>query len=167
MKRFAFLLLVAAATASCGDKEPREPGERLVMASEADTITLSVKGGDLAVDWGDGSRVTVDTAVDITTHRYARAGTRTITVTGTGITRLTCTGNRLTSLDVSHGPALSQLSCDDNQLSAAALDALFSSLRSSPPVNSTLRFDGNPGSDACDVTIAKAKGWLSGRWDPE
>jgi hypothetical protein len=50
--------------------------------------------------------------------------------------------------------------CNNNQLSASALNALFSSL---PTINEgdegQIIINGNPGEDTCDKSIAINKGW--------
>ena len=97
----------------------------------------------------------------------------------TTLTSLNCSGNQLTSLDLSKNTALRELYCWNNQLISLdvsknntalvnlscyrnllqtdALNALFYSL---PYVTSgELDIYYNPGTDACDRSIATAKGW--------
>jgi hypothetical protein len=52
------------------------------------------------------------------------------------------------------------LRCSNNQLTAAALNALFGSL----PIKTSayggqISISGNPGADACNKSIAENKGW--------
>jgi hypothetical protein len=63
-------------------------------------------------------------------------------------------------LDMSNNTALIGLNCFSNQLSAAALDALFVSLHSNAIVgeNYISIFD-NPGVTICNPNIASDKGW--------
>ena len=79
----------------------------------------------------------------------------------TALKTLYCDNNQLTNLDVSKNTALTYLNCRNNQLQADALNTLFHSL----PVFSLgiILIAGNPGTDACDKSIATAKGWTV--WD--
>jgi len=66
----------------------------------------------------------------------------------------------LERLDVSKNTALKILWCTRNQLSAAALDALFSTLHSNTFLGKIIHVSGNPGTDACNPSIATEKGWI-------
>ncbi len=80
----------------------------------------------------------------------------------TELTSLSCTGNSLTSLDLSKNTKLTSLSCYQNQISGEGMDALIASL---PEVsNGELRIiynynEGNEMSTA-QAAAAKAKGWI-------
>ena len=76
--------------------------------------------------------------------------------TNTQLGTLICNNNQLTSLDVSN-PVLARLDCSTNNLSINALNDLFVSL----PITSfgTIFIDNNPGTDACERSIATDKGW--------
>ena len=75
----------------------------------------------------------------------------------TALTYLSCGYNNLTSLDVSKNTALTDLSCGYNNFSASALNQIFRDL---PQVTSgTIYMSGNPGTETCDKSIAKNKGW--------
>jgi len=66
-------------------------------------------------------------------------------------------GNYLTNLDISGNNELTELSCDTNEFSVSSLNNLSEML---PVVKEgKLNFEGNPGTDACDVCIAENKGW--------
>ncbi|MDE7074636.1 MAG: leucine-rich repeat domain-containing protein, partial [Odoribacter sp.] len=74
----------------------------------------------------------------------------------TSLTHLNCGNNNLTSLDVSKNTALTRLYCYSNNLSATALNKIFNDL---PQRTSELNISYNPGSNTCDTSIAKNKGW--------
>jgi len=79
----------------------------------------------------------------------------------TALTELYCPNRQLTSLDVSKNTALRRLNCSGNQLTADALNALFSSLHNNDIVGGKyIQIHGNPGSAACDRSIATSKGWI-------
>jgi hypothetical protein len=71
---------------------------------------------------------------------------------------LDCDYNRLTVLDISKNTALARLICSYNQLTAKALNALFSGL---PAYSGVIFMEDNPGSDTCTCnrSIATKKGW--------
>jgi len=58
---------------------------------------------------------------------------------------------------VSKNTKLQELGCWKNQLSTAALNALFGTLHSN---GGTLYINENPGSATCDRSIATNKGWI-------
>ncbi len=75
----------------------------------------------------------------------------------TELTWLYCGDNNLTSLNVSGCTALTELRCSSNNLTSAALNQIFRDL---PQVTSgTIYMGSNPGSNTCDKSIAKNKGW--------
>ncbi len=75
----------------------------------------------------------------------------------TALTDLSCGRNNLTSLNVSGCTALTDLSCGRNNLTSAALNQIFRDL---PQVTSgTIYMNSNPGTETCDKSIAKNKGW--------
>ena len=75
----------------------------------------------------------------------------------TALTDLSCSSNDLTSLDVSKNTKLTELDCGYNNLTSAALNQIFRDL---PQVTSgTISIYGNPGTETCDKSIAKNKGW--------
>jgi Leucine-rich repeat (LRR) protein len=78
------------------------------------------------------------------------------------IVSLSCSDNLLTSLSVNGLTNLVELDCRNNQLSAKALDKLFSSLpKISPKVSfGRLFIKGNPGVESCNTQIAIEKGWI-------
>jgi Leucine-rich repeat (LRR) protein len=75
----------------------------------------------------------------------------------TALTELECGYNHLTALDVSRNTALTRLNCRNNQLTAEALNALFADL---PAHSGSIRIKDNPGSNACDRSLATDKGWI-------
>ena len=78
----------------------------------------------------------------------------------TALTTLRCDGNQLSALDVSRNVMLRFLACGGNQLNATALNALFETLIADDTGKSRfIQINDNPGTDTCDVTIAKNKGW--------
>jgi hypothetical protein len=78
----------------------------------------------------------------------------------TALRYLYCYGNNLTSITAS--PAITSLfeyiDCKDNQLSASALNALFSDLPTTT-AGGRIYIRNNPGTATCDPSIAAAKGW--------
>jgi hypothetical protein len=99
--------------------------------------------------------------------------------TNTALTALRCYSNNLVALDVSSNTALSILICHNNQLSslnvstntaltdlrvqtnlfdAAALNALFGTLRIGDGTQ-TVYISSNPGANTCNQTIATSRGW--------
>ena len=78
----------------------------------------------------------------------------------TALTQLSV-GDQLTSLDVSKNTALTELSVPSNQLTAAALNALFGTLHSNTisGKTKTIYIRDNPGTADCDRSIAESKGW--------
>ena len=82
----------------------------------------------------------------------------------TAMTYFKCNNNRLTSLDVSSNTALTHLECTSNQFSTTALNALFGGLHSDTDSNDwwqqyTVFIGNNPGTYACNRSIATDKGW--------
>lgn len=137
----------------------------LVFATQKMTITTSKSGevsillaggGSCTIDWGDGSATETHTLNPPTEqgwatseftfrHRYSKASSRTISITGenithmscwridltdldihenTVLTELMCYRNKLTALDLSNNVTLSRLYCNDNQLSELDVSAL-------------------------------------------
>jgi len=100
------------------------------------------------------------------------------------LTGLTCSYNQLTTLDVSKNPVLTGLSCSYNQLTTldvsknpvltglAITGNLFEAEKNGEGLNplfrmlpgtlksKILRIEDNPGTAACDPSIAEAKGWV-------
>jgi len=63
-------------------------------------------------------------------------------------------------LDVSKNTRLTYLNCSSNKLSAGALNALFEMLLTvSKGIDVNLYIKNNPGTEDCDISIAKNKGW--------
>jgi len=86
----------------------------------------------------------------------------------TALIYLYCRRNQLTSIDVSkNATALVHLLCSNNQLSATALNILFGTLHNETIEGhfemlikrKTVTIFDNPGTDSCDQSIAKNKGW--------
>ena len=77
-------------------------------------MSFSLAGeGNITIDWGDGMRETHEIGSNSQfSHQYAGVSVRTVTITGKGITKLTCMGfGSLTSLDVSKCTSLKELRC--------------------------------------------------------
>ena len=79
----------------------------------------------------------------------------------TKLTTLFCFDNQLKALDLSKNTALTELKCQSNQFNAAALNRLFGTLHGNTisGVTKTVFIKNNPGTDACDTSIAEANGW--------
>ena len=169
----ATITVTLTVTASDGTKEsasssctvtvaPQPPQPITMTTSKSGLVSLGVMGsGSVTVDWGDGSAVetkTVSSSSTVFERNYSSASLRTITLSGGSITNLFCHFNDLTSLDVSSATSLIALFCYNNQFSAASLNALFGTLNSNEN-EKFIYIGGNPGTDACDTSIATNKGW--------
>ena len=72
-----------------------------------------------------------------------------------------CDNNQLLNLNVNSSVLLASLRCTNNSLQTTALDALFESLhRNTIPNGKNLFVENNPGSGACNRSIATQKGWV-------
>ena len=74
---------------------------------------------------------------------------------------LNCKNNKLTSLVVSkNNTEMRTLECDQNKLRIAALNILFETLPDNAEIKAKgLSITGNPGTNSCDLSIAKNNGW--------
>jgi len=73
---------------------------------------------------------------------------------------LHCSYNHIMTLDLSHNIWLSYVFCDNNQLTASALNDLFKTLHNnSEQLLKFIKFSDNPGANDCDFSIAEEKGW--------
>ena len=78
----------------------------------------------------------------------------------TKLKRLDCGENQLTSVKISKNSEITALHCGYNQLSAEALNTLFEILNNdASPEDKTISIGNNPGTDACNQSIATDKGW--------
>ena len=122
-------LALSAALTSCNDDAVSASTITMTTAIEGDVrFYIAGSGGRLRIDWGDGTKVKTYILKPFTgpflydrylyTYNYSTNSSRTITITGKGITHLNCVYNRLTSLDVSKNTALTYLSCWDNRLTS-------------------------------------------------
>jgi hypothetical protein len=73
---------------------------------------------------------------------------------------LECRNNQITALKVSNNTALVIVNCNSNRMEANEINSLFHTL----PVNNSavtkiIDISRNPGTDACDMSIATTKGW--------
>jgi hypothetical protein len=75
------------------------------------------------------------------------------------LTNLGCQNNQLESLDLSKNTELQDLFCLENRMSAAALDAMMTSLHNNDVKDKRFNLIENPGSDDCDLSIALHKRW--------
>jgi hypothetical protein len=74
------------------------------------------------------------------------------------LTNLQCQYNQLSALDVSDNTALTNLRVQSNQFTNTALDALFNTLRTGGS-GKTIYIWNNPGTAACNQSIATGRGW--------
>ena len=173
---------------ACSDDDDKDPldddGEGkegvITMTTEETYIHLYVEtfneGEIITIDWGDGDpeefksfkvykdwdedgedeiHYVLSTDDDIE-HEYSNKNPHIVTIKG-NIKGLSCSRNNLTSLDVSKNTKLTELDCGYNNLTSAALNQIFRDL---PQVTSgTISIYGNPGTETCDKSIAKNKGW--------
>ena len=72
--------------------------------------------------------------------------------------RVICDENKLTALDASNNPELKNVSFVSNQCTSAALDALLKTLNGNAGYK-VIHIRKNPGSEGCNESIAKDKGW--------
>ena len=73
---------------------------------------------------------------------------------------LRCDGNQLPALDLSRNVMLRRLDCSGNLFRADALNDLFETLVTDETGKSKfININDNPGTNTCDTTIAKQKGW--------
>ena len=190
-KLFYLFMVAMCATmfTACSDDDDKDPldddGEGkegvITMTLEETYIHLGVEtfkeGEIVTVDWGDGNveefksfKVYKDwdedgedeihyvLSTDDIEHEYSNKNPHIVTIKG-NIKRLNCVYNNLTSLDVSKNTALTFLDCSSNNLTSAALNQIFRDL---PQVTSgTIYMGSNPGSNTCDKSIAKNKGWIT------
>jgi hypothetical protein len=131
----------------------------VVLTTSAQEIKIETSSGEITIDWGDGKTDSY-TSTDETehTHTYSNNHSHTIQINAERLTDLDCSGNQLTALDVSKNTALTYLVCGNNLLTVDALNALLSGL----PANNrggNISIDYNPGSSACDHSLATDKGW--------
>jgi len=78
----------------------------------------------------------------------------------TALFGLYCGENQLKSLDLSKNTKLRRMNCQKNQLSAEALNAMFHTLCETNNEYNFCSLYGNPGTETCDRSIARKKGWL-------
>ena len=178
-------LAVAATFTSCS-KDIIDDDKDAVMkftTAKSGRVLFTIAGSGIAtIDWGDGAINTVTLVppqLNICSHDYSRAASRTITITGKHIIYFDCileqltsvdvsenaeliylnvSVNRITSLDVSQNPALEVLDCGWNELSRFALNDLFETLHSNEGTKKII-IAGNPGTNSCNENIATDKGW--------
>jgi len=142
-------LVVAAASTSCGGGSGSSGGKgqitvKIENAYRFEFVMQESIGKVVVVDWGDGTRETLDFSEDnvIFSHKYSSPSAYTVTLTGENITHfhlwkngfevisldvrkcttlksLDCSyAHRITSLDVSKCTALESLICSGNQLTS-------------------------------------------------
>jgi hypothetical protein len=76
------------------------------------------------------------------------------------LARLFCAHTNLTALSVIANTALIELQCQSNALDKDALEALFTTLHNNSIGTKTIYIINNPGTSACDQTIATGRGWV-------
>ena len=135
MKRKFFyfcLMLMAAIAYSCAEGTLYDDGGGAVEpapapAAPALTLTLNKSGevvvevigtGSITIDWGDGKAKEIHTISNSTSFRnvYSGSVSRTITISGANITRLNCSANRITQLNIDEISTLAHLLCSNNDL---------------------------------------------------
>ena len=95
-------------TAACNREDGKE--DKITMV----TIKL-IYNGTITIDWGDISEKHTSSFL-ASTQTYINSSTRTITITGNGITQIDCSHQGILQLDVSKCPNLTRLQCGWNQL---------------------------------------------------
>ena len=175
------MLILMAVCVSC----KKEPDPELPFMTFSIDLSWSVwvefqlAGSEKAIiDWGDGSESKTHTLLSYHAsdwdsgspkyrfrHVYFSSDERpdspyyTIKITGENITHLDCSHVELMSLDVSKNAKLIYLRCGSNGLSIKMLNDLFKTLHSNNSDYKSINISNNPGTDACDRSIATDKGW--------
>lgn len=116
-------VIIVLTTACCKDDKSEFDRNQITMTTQQSVVTLQIAGpGPIAIHWGD-SNIEKDTIRDfgfdgrkIYRHTYSGTSAHTITVTGKNIDHLVCSGNGLTTLDVSRYPVLLLVLCQNNHL---------------------------------------------------
>ena len=121
MKRIIFYIIVLILT-STYTVAANEPKQMTMTTSKLGEVWIGLEGsGTATIDWGDGTpteTITLSDSLAAYGHNYSNTIARTISITGKNITRLECSFNQLTSLDVSRNTTLKQLGCSFNQLTS-------------------------------------------------
>lgn len=138
---------------------------RIVSGSNTQDISVGTTPTDFQKFTSDGTTMTIYGDLDAFNCRGNKSKITAIDASGhTTLFELRCYGNALTSLNVNGAGNINWIYCDDNQLDACALDALFLSLpQQQTSVDARVYIkDGattNPGTDGCRTPIATAKNW--------
>ena len=88
-------------------------GSNIFFSLQANTDNTPIQ-----VDFGDGSLVNQTVGTSLTYINGTINGSQTVKIYGTGITYIDCSGNMLTSLDVTKFTDLITLKCLNNQLTS-------------------------------------------------
>lgn len=125
LKRAARFMAVAlcalSALYSCSDDDSVTDPAKITMVANSETVNIYLSGsGEASINWGDGSKLE---AFNMSTdeyrnHIYSGTFAHTIRIYGENITILYCSGNQLTSLDVSNNTILEVLLCFSNDLTS-------------------------------------------------
>ena len=116
---FGDLGATLAVKVSCGDIKTVSPYIKLAPVMEEEsfiTYLLNTYDAD-----GDGQLDNMDTATKLNVSGYGLTSIDDILAQMPALTALDCSGNKLTSLDLSKNPALTSLDCSNNQLSSIDL----------------------------------------------
>jgi len=161
------------------------PNQMTMTSTAQGEVNLLVGGySDVVIDWGDGSDNEIialsDGRYEKCPHTFADATARVVKITGekinflrcmdmelstldvsqiTSLEELSCGSNNLTALNLSANTALTTVYCDWNKLSAEALNDLFKTLHQNTIAEKKISIERNPGTDACNTSIATDKGW--------
>ena len=131
IKKFSTILAMTVVTTvlfsikACTKELPTEGLGVITMTTMASEVSFFVAGArDIAIDWGDGRRSSVnDASLDENSGNFrfsqdfSGETARNIVITG-NVTRLDCARSQLTALDVSRSSELTELDCSGNQLTA-------------------------------------------------
>ena len=95
--------------------------KKMVMTVEGSgEVIIQMAGYDwMRIEWNDDTGVTCDDLSDEFSeyaHTYSEDIAHEITITGSNITHLYCSNNRITALDVSKNSELEELGCYNNQI---------------------------------------------------
>jgi len=116
-----FALLVVFSGCKKDNNDEDETIIIMTTAREGEVTIYMAGSGTVTIDWGDGTEIKTHILSSDSYyffHTYSNSHFRTITIIGKNITYLNCSGNQLTSLDVSKNTKMTHLECQYNKLTS-------------------------------------------------
>ena len=107
------------------EEPPAELPKMTITLTKSGNVTFGISGsGSITINWGDGSATqTYNISSGNTNLTHSGSGSRTITISGANITRLDCSDNQVTQINVSEITTLTHLFCNDNELTGLDVSA--------------------------------------------